>query len=277
MKQSKQSKNNQSKNKHSKNKQISPDQERAAKLASMGAELRRLRLEQSRTLQEISAETMIRSSQLEAIEEGRLEKLPEPIYVRGFLLRFANALGLDGYAFSSDFPIDKEKKRDRKRFYWGDLLALFQLRSIHLYILYVLLIIFSVRGLSQHLSRAGVQTNNLETSREPTAIPPQKKEPPRREELALTPRANAATAKPVRVGLTLKETSWVRIVADGKTEFEGTLLPGTQRTWEADRQLVVRAGNAGGVLVKVNNGQAKQMGDPDTVEEITITASNPRS
>ena len=263
----------QSKNKHI----VTPHQERAAKLASMGAELRRLRLEQSRSLQEVSAQTMIRSSQLQAIEEGRLEQLPEPVYVRGFLLRFANALGLDGYAFSRDFPIGQQDSRHRKRFYWGDLLAIFQLRSIHLYVLYLLLIVVSVRGLSQQLSRSGVQANNSGSKSEPAAMPAPNKEPARGDELALTQPANAATAKPVRVGLTFKEKSWVRIVADGKTEFEGTLLPGTQRTWEASRQLVVRAGNAGGVLVKVNNGQAKQMGDPDTVEEITITASNPRS
>ena len=82
--------------------------------------------------------------------------------------------------------------------------------------------------------------------------------------------------KPVQVRVTLKAQSWLRIVADGKTEFEGTLPEGTKRTWVADKRLVVRAGNAGGVLVEFNNESAKQMGAPYEVQEISF-AANPNS
>jgi cytoskeletal protein RodZ len=79
--------------------------------------------------------------------------------------------------------------------------------------------------------------------------------------------------KPVQVGVTLKAQSWIRIVADGKTEFEGVLPEGTQRTWVADKTLIVRAGNAGGVLVEFNNESAKQMGAPGEVQELTFAAA----
>ncbi|MEB3338604.1 MAG: DUF4115 domain-containing protein, partial [Leptolyngbyaceae bacterium] len=74
----------------------------------------------------------------------------------------------------------------------------------------------------------------------------------------------------VRVSVIFKAQSWLRVVADGKTEFEGVLPEGTQRTWAAKQQLTLRAGNAGGVLVAVNNGQAKQLGNPGSVEEVTF-------
>jgi hypothetical protein len=86
----------------------------------------------------------------------------------------------------------------------------------------------------------------------------------------------AQDGKPVQVGVTLKSQSWIRVVADGKTEFEGVLPEGTQRTWVADKTLIVRAGNAGGVLVEFNDQTAKQMGAPGEVQEVTF-AANPSS
>lgn len=79
-----------------------------------------------------------------------------------------------------------------------------------------------------------------------------------------------APQKSVRVGLTMTSQSWVRVVVDGKTEFEGVLAEGTQRDWEANKQLVLRAGNAGGVMVSFNNGAAKRLGEPGSVEEVTF-------
>jgi cytoskeletal protein RodZ len=75
----------------------------------------------------------------------------------------------------------------------------------------------------------------------------------------------------------LTDQSWVRVVADGKTEFEGMLPEGTQRIWAADKEVTVRAGNAGGVLVSLNEGQAKPMGEPGTVEEVTFGSNNAQS
>jgi hypothetical protein len=64
--------------------------------------------------------------------------------------------------------------------------------------------------------------------------------------------------------------SWVRVVVDGKIEFEGVLSEGTAREWEASKQLILRAGNAGGVMVSLNNGVAKRLGEPGAVEEVTF-------
>jgi hypothetical protein len=60
----------------------------------------------------------------------------------------------------------------------------------------------------------------------------------------------------------------VRIKADGKTEFEGILTEGTQRTWTADSQITIRAGNAGAVMVAYNEGQSTRLGAPGAVEEV---------
>lgn len=72
----------------------------------------------------------------------------------------------------------------------------------------------------------------------------------------------------------MKAQSWIRVVADGKTQFEGVLPAGTQRIWIA-QQLTVRASNAGAVLITFNQEETEQMGALGEVQEITF-AANPR-
>ena len=64
----------------------------------------------------------------------------------------------------------------------------------------------------------------------------------------------------------------MRVIADGKKQFEGLLPQGTQRTWVAKEELKVRVGNAGGVLITVNQEQAKLLGQLGEVQERTFAA-----
>ncbi|MGA1625333.1 MAG: DUF4115 domain-containing protein, partial [Prochlorothrix sp.] len=75
----------------------------------------------------------------------------------------------------------------------------------------------------------------------------------------------------VAVQLSLETQSWVRVTVDGNTEFEGMMLAGSQRLWQGQEQIRVRAGNAGGVRVVHNNKPAELMGEPGAVEERIFT------
>ncbi|NLG68077.1 MAG: helix-turn-helix domain-containing protein, partial [Firmicutes bacterium] len=61
----------------------------------LGAMLREAREARGLSLQAVSERTRIRAPFLEAIEEGRYEELPGPVYTRGFLKLYARAVGLD--------------------------------------------------------------------------------------------------------------------------------------------------------------------------------------
>lgn len=63
----------------------------------------------------------------------------------------------------------------------------------------------------------------------------------------------------------------MEVIVDGQRVYEGILAPGTQRTWTAKQKLVMRAGNAGGVLVAVNGTQPKPMGQAGAVEEAVFS------
>jgi cytoskeletal protein RodZ len=252
-------------------------QEQVEKLEELGSRLRKERTEQSIPLEEVAAQTRIQTRLLNAIEEGRLDQLPEPVYIQGFIKRFAEALGLNGTEFASAFPTGSGLQFAKPS--WRHLPAA-QLRPIHLYLLYVLLVIAAVNGLSFLVSRSAVQVIKVEDYPQPTQQPPTGKNfamANSQQKLDITKavgvRQQTQEGKPVQVGITLKEQSWIRVVADGKTEFEGVLPEGTQRTWVAHQTLLVRAGNAGGVLVEFNDQMAKQMGAPGEVQELTFAAN----
>ena len=62
---------------------------------SLSEKLRALRRNQAVTLDLIEKRTHIQRNYLEALEEGRFEDLPEPLYSRNFIRSYARALGAD--------------------------------------------------------------------------------------------------------------------------------------------------------------------------------------
>ena len=265
--------------KTTKKKLLSQETERAEKLAEIGAQLRQFREQHSICLEKVALVTMIRRNLLQAIEEGQLDQLPEPVYTQGLIKRYAEAMGLDGARFANFFPIEPAPPSATK-LSWQDWP---QLRPMHLYLFYIFLIICSVNGLSQLMSGSLTAKNGLGTEE----LAKQEQE---RSRLVATKNQqvdafttleaarvgeildNKSGNKPLMVNVTFNAESWVQIEVDGKTEFEGTLPSGTVRTWQAQEKLVFIAGNAGGVLIAVNNGQAEQLGAPGVVKEVTFKA-----
>lgn len=253
------------------NKQVlQAHREQAERLAEMGMHLAQLREQQEISLEEVADRTRIQPRLLRAIEQGNLEALPEPVYIHSFLRQYADAIGLNGAEFASGFPTGFGIPDPRPS--WRRLPGA-QLRPVHLYLLYMLLIVSAVNGLSYFLSRSSsqAQLSSIEMQKlQPasgTVVGPANPYQNVANGVALKP---AGVQKPVRVGLTLTSQSWIRVVADGKTEFEGVLSEGTHKTWMANKQVVVRAGNAGGVMVKYNDSQAKQLGQPGAIEEVVF-------
>lgn len=252
------------------------EQHRDENLAELGNQLRLKRQAQALSLTEVAAKTRIQLRLLQAIESGDLEELPEPIYIQGFIKIYADALGLNGAELANSFPTGDRRLSIKP--VWQSLPTA-QLRPIHLYLIYIFVIICAVNALSQMLSRPEPQVSSQALAQEPLVssgakqqqiLPHQSKLKP----VGAIPSSNNKISKPVQVAVNLKAESWIRVVADGTPLFEGLLPQGTQRTWVAQKQLTVRAGNAGGVLVTFNQEQAKQLGNLGEVQEVTFAANS---
>lgn len=102
----------------------------AEKLAEIGARFKKIREEKDLSIPHLTAMTLISERYLRAIENGEIKSLPEPVYVRGFIRKYGDALGLGD--ISAEFPLDPVITEQK----WAGSAAA-ELRPLHLYALYV--------------------------------------------------------------------------------------------------------------------------------------------
>lgn len=250
-------------------------------LRQIGDYLRQVRETQSVSLEKVAKDTFIPLRLLNALEVGEVERLPEPIYIKGFIRRYADVLELDGAeiaeAFDTNAPVanpvpppappppaiaspgaamPEHQAADPAR--TGTLPG-------WSYLVAGIAVLGGVGMLAWGLKQAFQPSPSPPTVATPsqpatssaaTAVPTN----PAPTALASPPATQPAASAPVQVEINLVDQSWMEVVTDGKVAFEGTLNKGTQRTWTAQNTLLIRAGNAGAVVASYNQGQAKPLG-----------------
>jgi cytoskeleton protein RodZ len=68
--------------------------------------------------------------------------------------------------------------------------------------------------------------------------------------------------------------SWLLIRTDGTPVYEQVAEPGFSRTFEADRRLYIRGGDAGAVTMEINGQDAGTLGQPYNIGEKNFTLKN---
>jgi hypothetical protein len=125
-------------------------QKRKEVLERIGQELRKARIGRCLSLQQLHSQTLVPLNHLKALEKGNIEKLPEDIYVRGFIYRLGNALGLDGASMAEALPVPEPLQGMIPS--WSSLDSNsslgFELRPLHLYLGYTALMAGAVGGLT---------------------------------------------------------------------------------------------------------------------------------
>lgn len=247
------------------------------RLEEIGKNLARIRLAKGISIAEVAEKTLISQRLLIAIEKADYEELPEPFYIQALINKFARAIDAPEMKLDLEPTVDRtsltstssHKSKSSPRRYPIDL----QLRSLHLYLLYILLVAISVKGITVLVEPpvAIEPTTEEDTTVKdivPNSVPVQESKKPESTPQFVSQSPNSDL---VTVGIDLQERCWLKVMVDGKKAFEGTLPPGTKRSWTGKQQVTIRAGNAGGVAIAFNNGQQKLLGEPGKVEEITYT------
>lgn len=253
--------------------------------------LRKVRQDRSIRIEEIAAHTNIQVSILKALDAGNFEELPEPVYVQGFIRRYGDAVGLDGTSLANSLKINDFSQYSAR----NHSKDLDKKTNIHipLFIPYILLLALAAVGLvyainPQLITELIAKTQNSVPTQAATTTPLTAPTSPTDESLteiqnsAPTPETIplpiATSQKPVNtnveVSLELQGKSWLQVTVDDKTEFMGNLTQGERRTWTAKEKLTVRSGNAGAVLISVNQQPAKPFGADGDVKEVTFTLEN---
>ena len=65
-------------------------------MAELGEELRRERVRRNLTFKDVEQVLHIKTTYLEAIEDGKYDIIPGQVYVKGFIRNYGNYLDLDG-------------------------------------------------------------------------------------------------------------------------------------------------------------------------------------
>jgi cytoskeletal protein RodZ len=253
---------------------FTPTQE--AQLKEIGSYLRQRRLTTSLSLEEIADSTYIRLPTLRAIENGQVDQLPELVYVQGFIRRYGEVLQLDGEALAKTLtqpqaaappqPPAGVSSPPPEMASEPVPLPARELGKFWLYLLAVLLV-SGIGGLLYFFSRPPASQPSasptpsavVQSSATPaTALKPQPR--PQEDSLSIT--------------LKLEGDSWLQVKVDGQTSFEGILKQGTQKTWKAEKQLQLRAGNAGAIILSINQKPPQRLGNPGEVKELILTPSS---
>ena len=123
-------------------------QERNTYLQELGKKLQKARKIRCLSMKQIHKQTFVPLHYLEAIEKGETEKLPEDVYLRGFIFRLGNALGFDGVTLAAALPISNSLQGLMPSWYKSNKDFRFYLHPAYLYVGYTALIAGAVSGLS---------------------------------------------------------------------------------------------------------------------------------
>lgn len=294
------------------------DATQVEQLKTIGAYLGRERKERGVSLDEIAVKTYIPLRLLQALEEGQVERLPEPVFVQGFIRRFADAIGLDGVALAKTFSPQPSFMVERKapevdhrhtveqplaeplntvetssvepvyvppEFIQSDRAPRTGRSSLPWVLLGVAAALLVGAGLVNVLNRPkpAIESQSETTANRVSPVAPSAQpsvaaatspaSSPSPTTSAPT-EATPATDSPIQVAVNLTDKSWFQVIADGKTEYEGILQKGEQKTWKARKTLVLKAGNAGAVSASYNQGEAKRLGALGEVKDVTFPPSD---
>lgn len=258
-------------------------------MGAFGDNLRRERELRGVTLAEISESTKISKRWLQALEDEQFELLPGGVFNRGFVRAYAHFLGINeeqavaDYVVASNeqqppedrFPLEIHEKPDAPKQK--------PRRSLVPLLLAVIAVVLAVGGWtfwmkhkSAPQSNSGVQRNSSPVASQPS-------------QTADTASANSGEQQNVAAGkigqatqdvsgsfsVVIKATksSWISIAADGKTIWEGILDADNEREVTANKQLVLKTGNAAGTEVSYNGRTLGALGKDNEVRTLTFNTA----
>lgn len=132
-------------------------QQRVECLRQLGVEIQQARLAKSLSLRQLHCRTLVPLYQLQALEAGRIDQLPEDIYVRGFIRRIGDALELDGARMAASIPSLDTSKSVVPSWYRPNVRTGFYLEPVHLYLGYATLMAGGLFWLSHQIPSTSSQ------------------------------------------------------------------------------------------------------------------------
>jgi cytoskeleton protein RodZ len=240
-------------------------------MASFGENLRRERELRGVDLRDIAEATNISLRFLQALEQDRTDILPGGIFPKAFVRQYATYLGLDPdrlateYAYTHGGEAAAEAGAVARRTSSGRLAAVF-----------VGLILAGGMALFAS-ARAGLFARHPAASEPAPESSPDVTMPADRVYPPPPPSTTAAAPGAPLTGalvlsLNARQDCWVEVQVDGTTALSRILTAGETQTLQAQSQIVLSVGNAGGIAFSINDRPGIPLGREGEVKRnIVIT------
>ncbi|MCT7956985.1 helix-turn-helix domain-containing protein [Laspinema palackyanum] len=126
---------------------IARQQQWADRLTQIGQELQAARCDLGLSILDLHQQTLVPCRHIEAIENGFLSKLPEDVYVRSFIHKIGDVLGLDGAKMANCLPVPPKQTAPIPSWHHRDFSLEFSVSPLHLYVGYTALMAGAIGGL----------------------------------------------------------------------------------------------------------------------------------
>lgn len=245
-------------------------------LPAIGDQLRTAREAKGLTLAQVETDTRIRGAFLAALEGEDFAALPGEVYARAFLRNYANYLELDGEALAQRLrqlqagPVGPELPgRHRRRAPWPAAVTIGLLLAV------LAIGVYAVRSFERGpepppvLPPIGAVPPVTPSPPDvPPASPPPSLRFTRTEHDARGETIYTVEATELRVQVDLTERCWVEVSVDGQPVLAATQQPGYRQAFTGQRSVVLRLGNLGGAVLRLNDTTLGRAGDTGAVRTI---------
>ncbi len=261
----------------------------------VGDILKKRREESGQDLREISNILKIKHAYLKAIEDGAFENLPEAVYVKGYIRKYAEYLKIDPEtAINAYVQQISPTQAENKEVLEQEIVQKKRVKLRYVIIpalsaLFVLTIIFIFSPFSPSEKKVsqlppetkiegpstpvetGQELYPLKTKNQASSSPAeQKKEPP----LPLIETEKETISKPVNFFHVLEvfatDTTWLSITADETGSKELLMNPGESARLQAKNGFTLKIGNAGGIKLVFDGKEIKKLGEKGQVIKINL-------
>jgi cytoskeleton protein RodZ len=243
---------------------------------SIGAALRAAREAQGRSVEDVAATTRMRPALLTALERGELERLGSAFYARSFVREVAEAVGLDPAPLLEALRADEDGASLRRVPGTPQAVEDMAGPSRPPSRLAGAAAILAIIGL---LVAVDARWSPPEPTTVSVPVVPTERIQPVALDRNTTPAPSPGPTAPAPVdGVTLHlevegAASWLRVVVDGEVVVEGLQDPGTVLELTAEQAIVIRAGNAGAVVVHDGGSGPAPLGGSGAVVERSWSAA----
>jgi cytoskeleton protein RodZ len=253
-------------------------------MESIGARLKKKRLEKGITVEEVHKKTKIHLDILTSIEDDSFVNL-NPVYIKGFLKIYCQFLGVDPADYIAGLKKSQEEITPRF-FKAGPAEKHFFNFRIILIVIFIIIAVFLAIGLAR-LARTASSKAALSAKQSRTQIKVIPKQTDRARAVKPKPAAvvNSVFQKPggepaenvkkefaIKLGIQALDDCWVQLKIDGRIIFQNILKKGRFESWQAKEKAELVLGSAGAVQLEINNKVIPALGRiGQVVKNIVIT------